>query len=199
MKLPRASFREAVGWLAAVTFFFLWLFKGCGDRPCERESTTTIDTLYQDTGRITLDTILQPHTVFVPGARQVDSFFIDADIDTQELMADYFTTRSYILNYDTNEVKLGLRFQVFRNALKDSLSLTVANLRPTQVITNTTTVNNEPKLSLWLGAGVRGNVDATFVGLARAQFRKLAVQYERGLDGSNEIGVSMPVLKFGRK
>lgn len=128
------------------------LCKSCG-KPTVGETTTTIDTLYQDTGTVSFVDRPVPYAVNIPSPAQVDSFFIAADIDTLELMADYFATRSYAVTYDTNEVKVSLRFDVHRNALKDSLRLTVSNVRPTQIITNTTTVANPKRLSLGLSAG----------------------------------------------
>src|SRR3990167_10608517 len=129
------KFREGLAWLGCAILAVLWLQAETCKRCPDSVTTTDTVTVYKDTGTTRIVTVPKPVNVFVPTPAQVDSFFIAANVDTVALMADYFTTRSYILTWDTNEVKLGIRFQVHQNRIRDSLTVTVSNVRPTTVIT----------------------------------------------------------------
>jgi hypothetical protein len=138
------------------------LCKQCGD--CSVTETTTIDTLYQDTGRVVFTDVPQPFEVIKWQTRWLHDTTQLTVTDTPAFVESCLETVNYFQVYDTNEVKIGLHISVFRNRL-DSLRLEVSNVRPTTIVTNTTTVNKQRAwgIDLGLGAGISpdGKVRAT--------------------------------------
>lgn len=97
-------------------------------------------------------------------------------IDTQAVVEDYFTSRSFDTTVVVNEVKLTFGGTVFNNKLH-GLDLSVANFRPTQVV-------EEVKWALLGGTTVGNNIVAPTL---EVQYGKHQAGVGYNLVGDNQI------------
>lgn len=113
-------------------------------------TTTTHHFVYQDTGSYHVEYVPKP--VYI---HHTDTAWKTIEIDTAEILADYFAVRGYKDTIvDDSSLTIAYTAVVNRNELK-GITFDYKNNRPIQMITNTTVVDNGKKY--WIGVNVGGN------------------------------------------
>jgi len=114
------------------------------------EGSSTIDTMYVDTGSVTFTPVLQVDTIIdsIPYPVYITDSFLQT-VDTAAILRAYFLQHYYTIPFDTLEVKGKLKFKVWRNKVWNP-ELTISNYRPTVIHTETEYKPTE-KVRVWIG------------------------------------------------
>jgi len=120
------------------------------------EGSSTIDTMYVDTGSVAFI----PHYVVKTDTMMVKTVITDTflrDVDTAAILRAYFLQHYYTIPFDTLEVKGKLRFKVWQNKVLDP-KLTISNYRPTVIHTENEYKPVE-KVRVWMGVSLSARHD----------------------------------------
>ena len=115
------------------------------------ESSSTIDTLYVDTGSVAF----MPQIVLKTDTMMFKTVITDTflrDVDTAAILRAYFLEHYYTIPFDTLQVKGKLQFTVWQNKVLDP-KLTISNYRPTVIHTETEYKPVE-KIRVWIGVSL---------------------------------------------
>ena len=155
----------------------------------ESSVVSTSDTIWIDTSKIVIDTVLQPYLVV-----KRDTFY--KDIDTLAILEDYYMERYYTIDTNINDVSVSVNQSVFQNKL-NSFVLEVQNNRETIVNTNITNKYVINTKGLYVGTGVTsfdGKLDVLF----KAGYNDGNIMYESSyglINKSISFGVLFKIRK----
>lgn len=189
------KFREGIVWVVVAVLALILLQRECTRPSSDIIVKTETDTIYQDTGSHTISYVPRDNIIYRPSLPQVDSF-LDTIETPWPYIADYLTVRQYDTTLEQSDVVLSITDTVSRNRLTGR-RLSIANVRPTLTITNTTTVSKDPRWSFWVGGHVRGSNVAG--GHLRIEARKWSVMGGYDLDQQWFAGIDFPIIKHRPK
>jgi hypothetical protein len=127
-----------------------WLFRGGSNREYIT-TTTTIDTVYQDTGSHTVEYIPKP--IYI---NSTDTLWKTEYIDTTKVIQDYYTVRGYDSTIvDDSSMYIHYTEVISRNK-SQGIKFVYKNKVPTLISSTTTVAKPSPKL--YVSAIVGGNL-----------------------------------------
>lgn len=136
------------------------LSRQCGYKAGMSVSIEKVDSVY------VYDSIPRYDTITIP-VPIVEVRNIPSVIDTMAVLADYYSSKTYNIEREINDVKFSFSPIVFKNTLSDDFTMKVQNMRPIEFSTYQH-VKQKPKrigIGVQVGYGVNQNGFTPYVGI----------------------------------